>query len=500
MLNAKEILDHFKKGGIDRMGTRDLITQKLKEGLPVREAMQNMPSEVISEVGMELISFGADPTEVASYMSDELVEIYLEALLEAGTSPDNLVWRVSLSRYKNLELLARFKVSKEVFRAALSKCTPQEILPNLKWLILNEVFDRAETYELIEKAPIGIIEKNLEQLLWAVDDFKPIFERLVLERRVSRFLDLFYTAGVTAEEILRYLRPQEVIVNFEWLVSKGLTPSPNFYLDRVIGNLESSFDPEVLLIFGASPFLLAQKMTDQYIDRNLDLLIAYGLNVEVAAQRILTAEWIIKNLDRIQIRGAALRRVVSQTSENTVAHYFTALLDAGMSVRILLKQIESQASLDSQLAQIAQYPYLTMREKRRLLRRFSPSAIVRNLELLEECKFPIRVQDLAEQLSKSELESHLEELYELGAELDFESIARGLDSWQTERHLMLLFKVGVDATFLADRIRAKAIAENLETFLELGVNPNILALKLDPADRMENREILLAHGARMWLE
>ena len=515
LLDAGIILDHIKGRGTDRMETRELVTKKLKEGLPIETAMQNLPGEIIAGMGMELVSFGANPTEVASYMSDEAVEANLSALLKAGASADELVSRVRLSELENLKWLRIFGVSREVLKSALQKCTPAEILPNLRWLMESvrkdktghllepekEYLEEAQIYEVIQKAPLGMLERHLEQVLWATDNLQMIFETLGAERIVHH-LDSFYEAGATPEELLKALGPQEVLLGFEWFNTKGLLLDPNYYLRRLNGNLSTSCDLEALLIFGADPFLMAQEMSEPHISDNLDLLTAYGLDINKVAHRILTPVWILPNLDRIMVRGEALRRIVRQADERIVARYFTELLDVGMSVRFLLKKIGSHLHLDVYLTQIAKDECLTRREKYLLYKRFSPRAIVRNLEVLEKYGFPIKIQRLIKKLSDSEIESQLEELFEFGAELDFEALVKNFNSWQIERHLALLLKVGVDANFIVDNVRFRVVGseENLRMFLDLGVNPNILALKLDRLDREVYKEILLAHEATVWLD
>lgn len=538
------------------MDAINLVFKKIDEGLPILEAMSNLPDKLIRDNGPELIRKGADPTMVAERMSPRMLEREVGMLLEAGVSADFLAERMSIRDLQTLKLLQLYGVSRQALIDGLVRTGPEYVLKNLRWLVLNGFGDNVSVSELIEELaddghgktllqtetlgelifglPSRELLSHLETLLWVEPRVELILKRLS-SIQVAERLDLFFAAGATGEQLKNALDPYEVLTNVSWLILHGAEIRPSELLDRLSGELNSIPDGEIecLLAMGASPLQLASLMSARLLDKSLEMLCAYGLNLSTTMRRLFTTDYIINNIRRFAdlrcpLHATPLKQMLYKVSDKkTIWANFTVLLDAGLTVKeileiagsprvmprnrrltvkVLLEMVDPQRapgyypdSLD--IENVAAYPKFTQDEKQLILDYLPANMIVRNLEVLEENDFPVDLDHLAQKLSDAEVEAGLETLLKYGAEIDAIALAERQDFGQHQysKHLEVLLAQGMDATFLANQVYLSVLVENLDLFLEYGANPNIVTLLLYNHWSVD-QEKLLAYGANMWLE
>ena len=114
--------------------------------------------------------------------------------------------------------------------------------------------------------------------------------------------------GADIEEISTWLSPEEQLIYFKWLKSNGLVLSPDSILKRTLEVTLTAEQIKELLEYGASPLLLAEKLHGRLLLDNLGLLIDYGLEPEKVYTRLLSPEYVIKNLNTLAENGVFIPR------------------------------------------------------------------------------------------------------------------------------------------------------------------------------------------------
>ena len=114
--------------------------------------------------------------------------------------------------------------------------------------------------------------------------------------------------GADIEEISTWLSPEEQLIYFKWLKSNGLVLSPDSILKRTLEVTLTAEQIKELLEYGASPLLLAEKLHGRLLLDNLGLLMDYGLEPEKVYTRLLSPEYVIKNLNALAENGVFVPR------------------------------------------------------------------------------------------------------------------------------------------------------------------------------------------------
>ncbi|MBR3177258.1 hypothetical protein IKF27_00425 [Candidatus Saccharibacteria bacterium] len=114
--------------------------------------------------------------------------------------------------------------------------------------------------------------------------------------------------GADIEEISTWLSPEEQLIYFKWLEDNGLVLHPDSILKKTLEVTLTAEQIKELLEYGASPLLLAEKLHDKLMLDNLSLLIDYGLEPEKVYTRLLSPEYVIKNLNALAENGVFIPR------------------------------------------------------------------------------------------------------------------------------------------------------------------------------------------------
>lgn len=484
-----------------------LVVSKLDAGLSAVEALDNLPDSFVSMVAMELIRAGADPIRVLNLASGITITVNLRGLLELGVSADFLASRVDFDNLNTLELLHQYRVNPKILvEQLMEKNDPGLIVEYMKWLYLNGYGDYINIQQLIDAMPVGRLTAALETLLWVQEmDIRLLWK--LGSYRVAEHLDLLRDAGFTIEQIIRVLEPHERLAKFDQLVAMGAEIDPNHeikYLSGELGILKKD-TLIAILSYGVKPMDIAQAMSQDCLISSLEILVGYGLpRSYVTFIRLLVPEYIVSHLERLKELGFSLEefdlcRIIGQVSTECIAKNFRQLLDSGIPIEYLISKV-GRPALSIYIQEIAGIDTLMSCEKKLLLKNFSATAIVRNLEFLEKHGFEIDIEKLCLALNDTERNDHFEELYVRKAKFDIIQVVKSFSKLQITHYLSLLLEIGISPDFLVNRAFPHAIFENLDSLLEKGANPNIIALRLHDEDLIEVKDKLLAHGATMWLE
>ncbi|MBQ9016798.1 hypothetical protein IJ103_00940 [Candidatus Saccharibacteria bacterium] len=484
------------------MKTLNLVLEKLAGGLSAEVALDNMPTDLATLMPMDLIRAGAEPARVMRLMSNTSILSNPEELLEYGISALEIAGRVKrIGRTEDLKLLDQAGVPKSQL---IEKLDDEMILTNLSWFYKNGYTDYLDLDRLVERCSIADVWQHRHSLLLAGADVEKVMERFG-SIRVASNLDLFFNAGATAPMVYKALAPYERLKYYWSLTLLGLEIDPNQELGRVsgeIGNIDE-VNLETLLSYGVDPLKLAKHLSENAVIMRLPIFARYWRGHSASLQRVFRSEAIIQNLEKIKAAGfsitrAELEQAISRVESFEVAVNFSSLMDAGESFSFLMAHI-TQHVLDTQLTDVAGYEFLSAEEKAEILERVSARVIVRNLRFLEEHNFKIDIQKVCSGLNFSEREAHLEELYARKADLNLKEMVKSFSTWQINRYFTLLVEAGVEPDYLVDQASSLIVRESLEKLLEAGANPNLIALKILDAMGEDEKKILLAHGATLWL-